>query len=184
MKSHDKSQQDNTGGRSASWRTKAEMTMTAIVEEAVREYDVKPISGRKYDADVCGTEGAIPKHGRSIRKRLRLGNARWLMGWRISRMSKGRVAPPPVRGEVWIVELDPIVGHEQGGVRPTLVVSADRVQPKSGRFSDRRTHHDDRSQPGPPIPGRSTRRRADKTELYHDRPAPRHLETATWTPPW
>jgi mRNA interferase MazF len=32
----------------------------------------------------------------------------------------------PVRGEVWDVDLDPTVGHEQGGRRPALVVSADQ----------------------------------------------------------
>ena len=31
----------------------------------------------------------------------------------------------PSRGDVWIVELDPVRGHEQGGRRPGLVVSAD-----------------------------------------------------------
>jgi len=29
----------------------------------------------------------------------------------------------PLRGEVWEMRLDPIVGHEQGGIRPCLVVS-------------------------------------------------------------
>ncbi len=29
----------------------------------------------------------------------------------------------PVRGEVWDVELNPVLGHEQGGKRPALVVS-------------------------------------------------------------
>ena len=29
----------------------------------------------------------------------------------------------PVRGEVWDVDLDPVVGHEQAGKRPALVVS-------------------------------------------------------------
>ena len=29
----------------------------------------------------------------------------------------------PVRGEVWDVNLDPVLGHEQGGKRPALVVS-------------------------------------------------------------
>ncbi len=32
----------------------------------------------------------------------------------------------PVRGEVWDVALDPVLGHEQGGKRPALVVSADQ----------------------------------------------------------
>ena len=30
-------------------------------------------------------------------------------------------------GEVWQVDLDPIVGHEQGGIRPVVVVSDDRL---------------------------------------------------------
>jgi mRNA interferase MazF len=29
------------------------------------------------------------------------------------------------RGDVWLVDLNPVVGHEQGGRRPCLVVSAD-----------------------------------------------------------
>jgi mRNA interferase MazF len=29
------------------------------------------------------------------------------------------------RGEIWDVDLDPVVGHEQGGRRPALVVSTD-----------------------------------------------------------
>jgi mRNA interferase MazF len=29
----------------------------------------------------------------------------------------------PVRGEIWIGDLDPVRGHEQGGRRPVLVVS-------------------------------------------------------------
>ena len=31
----------------------------------------------------------------------------------------------PQRGEVWLANLDPIFGHEQGGRRPVLVVSVD-----------------------------------------------------------
>lgn len=33
----------------------------------------------------------------------------------------------PSRGEIWNVTLDPIVGHEQGGTRPCLVVSSDQL---------------------------------------------------------
>ncbi|HEY8057077.1 MAG TPA: type II toxin-antitoxin system PemK/MazF family toxin [Terriglobales bacterium] len=29
------------------------------------------------------------------------------------------------RGEIWIVDLDPIAGHEQAGQRPVLIVSPD-----------------------------------------------------------
>jgi mRNA interferase MazF len=32
----------------------------------------------------------------------------------------------PVRGEVWDVDLNPALGHEQGGKRPALVVSVDQ----------------------------------------------------------
>ena len=31
----------------------------------------------------------------------------------------------PSRGDLWLVDLDPIRGHEQGGNRPALVVSVD-----------------------------------------------------------
>jgi mRNA interferase MazF len=34
--------------------------------------------------------------------------------------------PSPSRGDIWHVDLDPTRGHEQGGVRPALVVSIDR----------------------------------------------------------
>jgi mRNA interferase MazF len=32
----------------------------------------------------------------------------------------------PYRGEVWSVQLDPTLGHEQGGTRPCLVVSTNK----------------------------------------------------------
>jgi mRNA interferase MazF len=32
----------------------------------------------------------------------------------------------PVRGEVWLVNLDPTVGREQAGERPVVIVSTDR----------------------------------------------------------
>jgi mRNA interferase MazF len=32
---------------------------------------------------------------------------------------------PPRRGEVWLVNLDPPVGHEQTGRRPAIVISED-----------------------------------------------------------
>lgn len=35
--------------------------------------------------------------------------------------------PRPSFGEMWIVRLDPVVGHEQGGMRPAVVVSDDRL---------------------------------------------------------
>ncbi len=31
----------------------------------------------------------------------------------------------PLRGEVWLINLDPTKGHEQSGVRPALVLSVD-----------------------------------------------------------
>ncbi len=33
--------------------------------------------------------------------------------------------PDPSRGEVWLVDLDPVRGHEQAGQRPCLIISAD-----------------------------------------------------------
>src|SRR3954470_784767 len=33
----------------------------------------------------------------------------------------------PARGEVWMADLDPTVGHEQGRRRPVLIVSHDRL---------------------------------------------------------
>ena len=35
--------------------------------------------------------------------------------------------PEPHRGEVWWVNLDPVIGHETGKTRPGLVVSVDRL---------------------------------------------------------
>lgn len=35
------------------------------------------------------------------------------------------VASPPLRGEIWMLNFDPIRGHEQGGTRPALVISVD-----------------------------------------------------------
>ncbi len=35
------------------------------------------------------------------------------------------MAIQPLRGEVWTVNLNPIIGHEQTGQRPALVVSND-----------------------------------------------------------
>ncbi len=32
----------------------------------------------------------------------------------------------PVRGEIWLVSLEPVVGHEIGKTRPALVISNDR----------------------------------------------------------
>ena len=40
-------------------------------------------------------------------------------------MDRG-VRPPARRGEVWLADLDPTIGHEQGGRRPVLIVSDDR----------------------------------------------------------
>ena len=31
----------------------------------------------------------------------------------------------PSRGEIWFADLDPILGHEQGGRRPVLIISSD-----------------------------------------------------------
>lgn len=34
--------------------------------------------------------------------------------------------PEPRRGDIWSIDLDPTVGHEQAGRRPALVVSVDK----------------------------------------------------------
>ena len=34
--------------------------------------------------------------------------------------------PDPGRGEVWSINLDPVLGREQGGSRPALVLSVDK----------------------------------------------------------
>lgn len=31
----------------------------------------------------------------------------------------------PARGEIWLADLNPVRGHEQGGQRPVIVISAD-----------------------------------------------------------
>lgn len=36
-----------------------------------------------------------------------------------------RPLPMPRLGEVWDIDFDPVVGHEQGGRRPGLIVSVD-----------------------------------------------------------
>ena len=33
--------------------------------------------------------------------------------------------PKPARGEIWTIDLNPTIGHEQAGKRPALVVSVD-----------------------------------------------------------
>jgi mRNA interferase MazF len=33
--------------------------------------------------------------------------------------------PAPLRGEIWMIDLDPTRGHEQAGKRPALIVSDD-----------------------------------------------------------
>jgi mRNA interferase MazF len=42
--------------------------------------------------------------------------------------------PEPRRGEVWDADLDPAVGHEQGKIRPVLIVSHDRFNALRNRL--------------------------------------------------
>ncbi len=35
------------------------------------------------------------------------------------------MSAPPQRGEVWLIDFDPIRGHEQAGRRPALILSMD-----------------------------------------------------------
>ena len=44
------------------------------------------------------------------------------------------VDPAPRRGEVWDADLDPAIGHEQGKIRPVLVVSHDRFNALRNRL--------------------------------------------------
>ncbi|MGH2559744.1 MAG: type II toxin-antitoxin system PemK/MazF family toxin [Thermomicrobiales bacterium] len=44
------------------------------------------------------------------------------------------VEPSPRRGEIWDADLDPAVGHEQGKVRPVLIVSHDRFNAARNRL--------------------------------------------------
>src|SRR4051812_30760725 len=48
------------------------------------------------------------------------------MAWRTGPMSLAQQMTPQ-RGDVVMVNLDPTVGHEQGGQRPALVVSDDSL---------------------------------------------------------
>lgn len=40
-------------------------------------------------------------------------------------MNKVKRLPFPAQDDVWFVDLSPVVGHEQGGIRPALIVSED-----------------------------------------------------------
>ena len=40
----------------------------------------------------------------------------------------------PGRGEVWLVGLDPVEGHEQGGNRPALIISVDKINAGSSNL--------------------------------------------------
>ena len=42
--------------------------------------------------------------------------------------------PEPRRGEIWYARFDPVVGHEQGGERPCLVISDDRFNHSLARL--------------------------------------------------
>lgn len=43
--------------------------------------------------------------------------------------------PRPARGEVWLVDLDPVRGHEQAGRRPALVVSVDALNQSAAELA-------------------------------------------------
>jgi mRNA interferase MazF len=36
------------------------------------------------------------------------------------------IPPAPARGQVWLIDLDPVRGREQAGMRPALVISVDQ----------------------------------------------------------
>ncbi|MFI5003578.1 MAG: type II toxin-antitoxin system PemK/MazF family toxin [Solirubrobacterales bacterium] len=41
------------------------------------------------------------------------------------------IVPPARQGDIWEARLEPVLGHEQGGTRPVIVVSVDQIS--SGR---------------------------------------------------
>ena len=43
--------------------------------------------------------------------------------------------PTPSRGEIWLVNLDPVIGHEQAGTRPALIVSVDALNQSRGELA-------------------------------------------------
>lgn len=45
-----------------------------------------------------------------------------------------RIRPDPHRREVWLANLDPIVGHVQAGRRPVIVVSVDPFNQSGSRL--------------------------------------------------
>jgi mRNA interferase MazF len=42
-------------------------------------------------------------------------------------MVPGDGPAPPRRGDIWQTDFDPVVGHEQGGERPAVVISIDDI---------------------------------------------------------
>lgn len=43
--------------------------------------------------------------------------------------------PPPARGDVGLMDFNPVVGHEQQGIRPALIISANALnQSKADRL--------------------------------------------------
>ncbi len=65
-------------------------------------------------------------------------------------MNAAPSSPSPLRGEIWMLNLDPTRGREQAGTRPALVISADLfnagpthlviVLPITSRFKGARSH--------------------------------------------
>lgn len=44
-----------------------------------------------------------------------------------------------LQGEIWNVDFDPIIGHEQGGCRPALILSQDAFNTSEWDRSDGRS---------------------------------------------
>jgi len=42
--------------------------------------------------------------------------------------------PAAKQGEIWDVRLEPVVGHEQGGSRPAMIVSVDEISSGAGEM--------------------------------------------------
>ena len=108
------------------------------LEQAVEDYYNRRFSGAVnagYTADAGGPSGVggrtirTPTLGRYTGGRIGPDGA---VGRRRHPSAVGRIGASvmstgvdPARGDVWLADLDPSIGHEQAGRRPVLVISVD-----------------------------------------------------------
>ena len=63
--------------------------------------------------------GATRRDGKKCFASEIFGSGRWPME------ARKMTGPDALRGEIWEINLDPVIGHEQAGARPALIVSVD-----------------------------------------------------------